>query len=93
MTRKRCIKLIMARGYARNGAGTICAILLKYYGSYEVGYQKFCSLIEPSLQDFTTLAVEALIVAQGSLENAIKLIAETIEEVCGRFYGFHEKPL
>ena len=40
MTRKRCVKLLMAKGYTRNGANIIATEAMIAYGSYAKGYEQ-----------------------------------------------------
>ena len=40
MTRKRCVKLLMAKGYDRNTANAIAAEAVVAYGSYAKGFEQ-----------------------------------------------------
>lgn len=71
MTRKRCKKLLMSKGYSRNQSEALCDYVLMKCGSYEKGYAAFteAQVIFFSLADSITSVVDRMRVGFGALWN------------------------
>ena len=69
MTRKRYVKLMMARGYDRNGAQLHASVAVTVYGSYERGF-----VAEPfSVPDFSFL--------KSAYDTMIEAMAEVLRKM------------
>lgn len=77
MSRKRFIKLMMARGYSRNTAAALAAQVSRY-GSYAVMYQQY-----PSIPTLTQILPDII----RGMYNALAVIFNAIAEA---FFGLAE---
>lgn len=82
MTRKRFVKLIMARGYSRNEANELARAVVEDGGSYEREYAKiFVALsmldVMPNFVECIISGIEALMAA---LPNVMQRISRMIED-------------
>lgn len=71
MTRKRCVKLLMAKGYDRNTANAIAAEAVIAYGSYAKGFEQTLQIksaienidffaLRDVIENFCTTVVDAV---------------------------------
>lgn len=87
MSKKRFIKLMMARGYSRNTAAAL-ATQVSRYGSYAAMYQKFGIVSIPTLAqilpDITRWMYNALAVMFDAIAMAFSNFADSMRRVaCG----------
>ena len=78
MSRKRFIKLMMARGYSRNTAAALVTQVSRY-GSYAVMYQQY-----PSIPTLTQILPDMIC----GMFNALAVICDAIAEA---FSGLAER--
>ena len=84
MTRKRCVKLLMASGYDRNGANRIATIAMNAYGSYSKGYREALEFKKKIHEiDFETI-VKSIGRAFTALGEAMDKMAEGLTRVIDR---------
>ena len=84
MTRKRFIKLMMARGYDRNGAHKLAAEARKANRSY-AEYFLFYTSFEKKLQDAVCAVGEAIPRVVEQLLGVAKALGESVKAFCDKF--------
>jgi hypothetical protein len=90
MTRKRFIKLLMAKGYSRNGANEIATDVLKDGYTYAEAYDQLTRIlplvqaITPEVTDAIKKATEAIAKVATATVEAARAFIDTFTAAMGR---------
>lgn len=79
MSRKRFIKLMMARGYSRNTA-TALATQVPRYGSYAAMYQKFGIISIPTLARILPDVIRGIYAGLAAFGDAVAMVFSNFAE-------------